>query len=78
MVIQLIYLTIFLASLTFVFVLQADCMDFEDTKWFDTLVFYGFKLQETIAKDDDDIRLLPSIVEKVVLPKLSGMVIVHA
>lgn len=49
-------------------------MDFEDTKWFDTLVFYGFKLTETIAKEDDDVRLLPSIVEKVVLPKLSGMV----
>nr|XP_022293371.1 PAX3- and PAX7-binding protein 1-like isoform X2 [Crassostrea virginica] len=53
--------------------LEADCMDFEDTKWFDTLVFYGFKLTETIAKEDDDVRLLPSIVEKVVLPKLSAL-----
>ncbi|XP_062609801.1 PAX3- and PAX7-binding protein 1-like [Saccostrea cucullata] len=51
--------------------LEANCLDFEDTRWFDTLIFYGFKLQETISKGDDDVRLLPSIVEKVILPKLT-------
>ncbi|XP_061176803.1 PAX3- and PAX7-binding protein 1-like [Saccostrea echinata] len=51
--------------------LEANCLDFEDTKWFETLIFYGFKLQETISKGDDDARLLPSIVEKVILPKLT-------
>lgn len=55
------------------FVLQANCADFEDMKWFDTLVFYGFRLQDTVFKGDDDIGLLPSIVEKVLLPKLTGM-----
>ncbi|XP_056016602.1 PAX3- and PAX7-binding protein 1-like isoform X2 [Ostrea edulis] len=51
--------------------LEANCADFEDMKWFDTLVFYGFRLQDTVFKGDDDIGLLPSIVEKVLLPKLT-------
>lgn len=39
--------------------------------WFESLLFYGCEEQEQ-EKDDVDIALLPTIVEKVILPKLTG------
>lgn len=39
--------------------------------WFESLLFYGCEEQEQV-KDDADISLLPTIVERVVLPKLTG------
>lgn len=40
--------------------------------WFESLLFYGCEEQEQV-KDDADISLLPTIVERVVLPKLTGI-----
>lgn len=40
--------------------------------WFESLLFYGFEEHRTLEKDDGDIGLLPAIVEKVLLSKLSG------
>lgn len=42
--------------------------------WFESLLFYGCEEQEQV-KDDADISLLPTIVERVVLPKLTGIVL---
>lgn len=39
--------------------------------WFESLLFYGCEEQEQ-EQDDADIALLPTIVEKAVLPKLTG------
>lgn len=39
--------------------------------WFESLLFYGCEEQEQV-KDDADISLLPTIVERVIIPKLTG------
>ncbi|XP_051902776.1 PAX3- and PAX7-binding protein 1 [Hippocampus zosterae] len=51
--------------------LQAQCTNFEYMLWFETLLFYGFEEHSTLQKGDSDIGLLPAIVEKVVLTKLT-------
>ncbi|KAL5009833.1 hypothetical protein ScPMuIL_012138 [Solemya velum] len=53
--------------------LEEQCQDFEDLSWYETLVHYGFEDEESICKDDDDIKLLPLIVEKIILPKLNNL-----
>ncbi|XP_054324499.2 PAX3- and PAX7-binding protein 1 isoform X2 [Pongo pygmaeus] len=50
--------------------LEAKCRDFENMLWFESLLFYGCEEQEQ-EKDDVDVALLPTIVEKVILPKLT-------
>ncbi|ELW62046.1 GC-rich sequence DNA-binding factor 1 [Tupaia chinensis] len=50
--------------------LEAKCRDFENMLWFESLLFYGCEEREQ-EKDDVDIALLPTIVEKVILPKLT-------
>lgn len=40
--------------------------------WFESLLFYGFEEHRMLDKEDGDIGLLPAIVEKVLLSKLSG------
>lgn len=50
---------------------QAKCRDFENMLWFESLLFYGCEEREQ-EKDDVDVALLPTIVEKVILPKLTG------
>lgn len=39
--------------------------------WFESLLFYGCEEYDQ-EKDDADVSLLPTIVERVVLPKLTG------
>ena len=39
--------------------------------WFESLLFYGCEDREQ-EKDEADVALLPTIVEKVILPKLTG------
>lgn len=41
--------------------------------WFESLLFYGCEEREQ-EKDDVDVALLPTIVEKVILPKLTGKI----
>lgn len=52
--------------------MQAQCANFEYMLWFESLLFYGFEENSVLQKDDGDIGLLPAIVEKVILSKLSG------
>lgn len=40
--------------------------------WFESLLFYGFEEHSELDKSDGDIGLLPAIVEKVILSKLTG------
>lgn len=54
------------------FTVQAQCANFEYMLWFESLLFYGFEENSTLQKGDGDIGLLPAIVEKVILSKLSG------
>ncbi|XP_052809923.1 PAX3- and PAX7-binding protein 1-like [Mya arenaria] len=50
---------------------QEQCKDIEEMRWFDSLLFFGFEEGETADKDNEDIKILPAVVEKVVLPKLT-------
>lgn len=40
--------------------------------WFESLLFYGFEEHCALQRGDGDISLLPAIVEKVILSKLTG------
>ncbi|XP_075449986.1 PAX3- and PAX7-binding protein 1 [Ascaphus truei] len=52
--------------------LEDKCCDFESMMWFESLLFYGCEEKE-YDTEDADTTLLPSIVEKIILPKLSGV-----
>ena len=58
--------------MVFIISFQENCKDFEELRWYESLIFYGFKEGEVIDKEDDDVKLLPAIVDKILLPKLSG------
>lgn len=58
--------------LSFFFPFQGQCANFEYMLWFESLLFYGFEEHSTLQRGDGDISLLPSIVEKVILSKLTG------
>lgn len=61
------------SSLITVFIaVQEECANFEYMLWFESLLFYGFEENSTLQRGDGDISLLPSIVEKVILSKLTG------
>ncbi|KAK2828663.1 hypothetical protein Q5P01_019697 [Channa striata] len=51
--------------------LEVQCANFEYMLWFESLLFYGFEENSTLQKGDGDIGLLPAIVEKVILSKLT-------
>uniref|UniRef100_A0A1A8DVH5 PAX3 and PAX7 binding protein 1 n=2 Tax=Nothobranchius kadleci TaxID=1051664 RepID=A0A1A8DVH5_NOTKA len=51
--------------------LEEPCPNFEYMLWFESLLFYGFEEDSALQKGDEDIGLLPAIVEKVILSKLS-------
>ncbi|XP_030850781.1 PAX3- and PAX7-binding protein 1 isoform X1 [Strongylocentrotus purpuratus] len=54
--------------------LEANSKDMESFPWYDTLMFYGFRNEDDYDREDDDIKLIPRIIEKIVLPKLSDLV----
>ncbi|XP_041863913.1 PAX3- and PAX7-binding protein 1 isoform X2 [Melanotaenia boesemani] len=54
--------------------LETQCANFEYMLWFESLLFYGFEENSMLQKGDGDIGLLPAIVEKVLLSKLSVLV----
>ena len=58
----------------YIFFLQEKCRDFEENSWFDTMLFYGFRHDEIIESVDDDIKLLPTVVEKIIQPRLTGKI----
>ncbi|XP_034745951.1 PAX3- and PAX7-binding protein 1 [Etheostoma cragini] len=51
--------------------LEAQCANFEYMLWFESLLFYGFEEHSTLQRGDGDVSLLPAIVEKVILSKLT-------
>lgn len=71
------YYVLWLLSLTlneveFCFIpLQEDCEDFEDMGWYNCLVFFGYRSGQEVDKEDSDIKILPALVEKIILPKLT-------
>ena len=40
--------------------------------WYELLMFYGFKEGEEPRADDEDLNLIPKLVDKVVIPRLTG------
>ena len=40
--------------------------------WYDSLILFGVSDSTSLDKDNIDINLVPSIVEKVVIPKITG------
>ncbi|KAG2456475.1 PAXB1 protein, partial [Polypterus senegalus] len=54
--------------------LEANCPDFESMIWFESLLFYGCDEEEETQKGDVDVHLLPSIAERVIIPKLAVLI----
>lgn len=52
-------------------VLQERCKDIEEMPGFDSLLFFGYDEDQTVDKDDDDVKILPAVVDKIFLPKLT-------
>ena len=44
----------------------------EDMDWFRVLMFYGYENGTDPDPSDQDLELIPQLVEKVVVPKLTG------
>jgi len=53
------------------FFFQENCRDIEELPWFESLMFFGFEEGESVDAEDDDVKLLPAVVEKTILPKLA-------
>ena len=53
---------------------QEGCQDFESMAWYEAVMFYGFQEDVKLDNNDSDIKLVPSLVEKVLLPKLTGII----
>lgn len=53
-----------------------DSVDLEKLEWYRTLALYGLHDDETenTLSNDPDVNLLPNIIEKVILPKLTELV----
>ncbi|XP_033099376.1 PAX3- and PAX7-binding protein 1-like [Anneissia japonica] len=54
--------------------LEPNNKDLEDYRWHDDMLFYGCNNVEKCDIDDPDLSLIPNIVEKFILPKLTGLV----
>ncbi len=51
---------------------QPGCPDFETMLWFQVLMFYGYREGSEPDPEDEDLQLIPRLVETVVLPKITG------
>lgn len=62
------------------FFIQEDALDIEQMSWYKSLIGFGFHEHEDIDPKDDDIKIIPSIIEKAVLTRLIGTVslLVHS
>ncbi|KAK3743871.1 hypothetical protein QZH41_016474 [Actinostola sp. cb2023] len=54
--------------------LNDDCQSLEEMPWYLSLVGFGFYDNEDIDPKDDDVKIIPSLIEKAVIPKLIGIV----
>lgn len=55
--------------------LDENNIDLERMEWYEVLIKYGYDSNETETSvlEDPDIRLIPTLIEKIVLPKLTGL-----
>lgn len=55
--------------------LLADYKDIEKLNWYPACMLYAWNEEETEAtlKQDSDNNLVPTIIEKIILPKITGM-----
>lgn len=55
--------------------LEENCEDLEHMDWYNVTMKYAYSPDETeeTLSNDPDIRLIPALVEKIILPKLTGM-----
>ena len=52
--------------------LQENSGKLDDNRWFESLMFYAFRMgDDSLTATDQDVKLVPSIVEKVVITKLT-------
>lgn len=56
--------------------MDEDCIDIERMDWYQSVMGYAFDANETeeSLQDDPDVRLMPTIVEKIVLPKITELI----
>ncbi|XP_013387497.1 PAX3- and PAX7-binding protein 1 [Lingula anatina] len=54
--------------------LQVNCPDFEEMRWYETLMFYGYKEGQQLEDSDQDLKLLPTIVDKILLSRIKALV----
>ena len=53
--------------------LDPDCSEhLEDMVWFQILMFFGFSEGQDLDPEDEDLQLIPNLVDLVVMPKLTG------
>ena len=52
--------------------MQAGCKRIEDMEWFQVLMFYGYRNGNDLDTADEDLELIPRLVDLVVIPKLAG------
>ena len=55
--------------------LVEDCADLERMEWYEAVMKYGYSDEESEEKlfEDPDIRLVPTLIEKIILPKITGL-----
>lgn len=51
--------------------MQKNSKDFEEMQWFEDVMFYGVK-DNSYDEKDEDTNFIPRLVEKALLPKLTG------
>ena len=51
---------------------QDDCEDFEDMGWYEVLMFYGFREGEELDPSDPDTQMLPEMIDRVIITKLTS------
>lgn len=54
--------------------LDENCADIERMDWYNMIMKYGWNAEETeeSLSNDPDVRLIPVLVEKIILPKVTG------
>lgn len=56
--------------------LEKSCIDLERMEWYEDVMRYGYVEDETeeALVDDPDVRLVPTLIEKIVLPKITELI----
>ena len=44
-------------------------------EWFQVLMFYGYRNGNDLDTSDEDLELIPRLVDLVVIPKLAGKIL---